>query len=181
MIRKLLDKYNNTSDLNRFLVKGGALFLAWRVFRKWMMLKGQSTDFTQGVSTAYLWLAKLFLRIFGVQTTLDYPTRKLWINGANQAIEIVYDCLGVNLFFVFLIFMLAYPGKVKIKLWMVPVGFVLIFLLNAMRMAALTKILACCPQHMDLFHHFIFQGIIYLGIFGMWWWFTSMNHKKRSR
>lgn len=181
MFRNLLDKYRNTTDLNRFLLKGGSLFLVWRVFRKWMILNGQNTDFTQAVSVGYLWLSRQFLHLFGVENTVDYAARKLWINGASDAIYIAYDCLGVNLFFVFLIFMIAYPGRLKTKFWMVPFGFAVIFIMNSMRMAALTEILVCCPSKMDFFHHFIFQGIIYLGIFSIWWWFTKLENKKRSR
>lgn len=178
MLNKILNKYHQISDLNRFLLKGGSLFLLWRVFRKWMILDGQFTDFTQVVSVGYLRIARFFLNLFQYNTSVDYSTRKLWLNGSEQAIEIVYDCLGVNLFFVFLIFMLAYPGKPKIKAWFIPMGFAVIFLLNSMRMAALTVIVDCCPSKMDLYHHFIFQGLIYLGIFAMWWWFTFFQNKK---
>lgn len=181
MIKNLLDKYRNTTDLNRFLLKGGSLFLVWRIFRKWMILKGQYTDFTQNVSIAYLWLSRFFLNILGISNTVNYSERKLWLAGASEAIVVVYDCLGVNLFFVFLIFMIAYPGNIKTKLWFIPFGFVVIFILNAMRMAALAKVVDCCPSRMDLFHHFIFQGIIYLAIFTLWWWFTSIGITKKGR
>lgn len=180
MFVKLLDKYRNTTDLNRFLIKGGSLFLLWRVFRKWMILKGQYTDFTQVISKVYLKLAYSFLRIFGVDVTADYSCRKLWVTGSENAIEVVYDCLGVNLFFIFAVFIVAYPGKLKTKLWFIPFGFAVIFLLNAMRMAALTLIVNKYPEQMDLFHHFIFQGIIYIGIFAMWWWFSKIGRDKAT-
>ena len=181
MFKNLLHKYHSTSELNRFIIKVIPLFLIWRGFRKWMILKGQNTDFTQSVSSAYLWVAKLFLNIFGISTTVDYSARKLWISGASEAIYIAYDCLGVNLFFVFMVFIFAYPGRIKTKSWLIPLGFLIIFILNAARMAALAKVLECCPSRMDFLHHFVFQGIIYVGIFGMWLWFTKLESKKRSR
>lgn len=179
MIQKILDKYHSTSDLNRFLIKGGGLFLLWRVFRKWMILKGQYTDFTQVVSHAYLNIANFTLKLFGINTGVDFASRKLWIEGAGEAIEIVYDCLGVNLFFVFSIFIFAYPAKSKSRLWFIPMGLVSIFLLNGFRMAALTVVVAKIPSQMDFFHHFVFQGMIYIFIFALWWWFTRLSAKNK--
>nr|MDA3927648.1 exosortase/archaeosortase family protein [Prolixibacteraceae bacterium] len=149
MIRKIYDKNLITSDLNRFLIKGGTLFLLWRVFRKWMILKGQYTDFTQVVSEIYLRLAQFYLTLFNFKTSVNFSERKLWITGASNAIEVVYDCLGVNLFFVFTIFLVAYPGILKHKLWYIPSGIVVVFLLNSLRMAALTPIVALYPERMD--------------------------------
>lgn len=174
MLLKLLDKYRSTTDLNRFLIKGGTLFLLWRMFRKWMILHGQYTDFTRVWSEIYLRIARFVLTLTGFDTTVNYSLRKLWLTGADNAIEVVYDCLGVNLFFVFIIFIIAYPGKFKIKLWFIPLGVVVIFLLNALRMAALTLIVAKHPHLMDLYHHFIFQGLIYIAIFAMWWKYSQI-------
>ncbi|MBN1925482.1 MAG: archaeosortase/exosortase family protein [Prolixibacteraceae bacterium] len=178
MFRRLIEKYKQTTDLNRFLIKGAILFLAWRVFRKWMLLNAEYSSFTQAVSIIYLKTSRFFLTVFGFDTHVNFEERKLWLTGAKESIEIVYDCLGVNLFAVFLVFMLAYPGKVSLKSIFIPVGFLLIFLLNAFRMAALTYIVAHWPEKMDLFHHFIFQGIIYIGIFLIWFAFIRIGKTK---
>lgn len=179
-LKQLISKYNATSDLNRFLIKGGILFMMWRVFRKWMFLKGQYSEFTDIASVVYLKVARFFLDILGYETSVSFSERKLWIKGADNAIQIIYDCLGINLFFIFMIFILAYPGNNKVKLWFIPLGIVDIFLLNSMRMAALTPIVANKPHLMDLYHHFIFQGVIYFYIFAMWWLFTKIGSKKTA-
>lgn len=176
----LLRKYRETSDLNRFLIKGGVLYMAWRVFRKWLLLWGQYGAFTDSFSLVYLKVARFLLRLTGVPTRVDYSERKLWVEGAGQAIEIVYDCLGTSLFFTFLIFILAYPGRIKTKLWFIPMGFLLIFLLNSARMAALTVIVAHWPHLMDLYHHFVFQGFIFLAIFMMWYFFIRLSKKEHN-
>lgn len=183
-MNKIVEKYKGTTDLNRFLIKGGLFYLMWRVFRKWLILKGQYADFTQVMAEIYLKIAKFILNILGWDTNVSYTDRKLWITESDNAIEVVFDCLAINLFFIFAIFILAYPGRVKTKAWYIPCGFIVIFLLNAMRMAALTPIVAKWPEQMDLFHHFIFQGMIYLFIFTMWWYFTKLeetvSNKKTS-
>lgn len=154
------------------------MFIVWRGIRKWMILEGQYTDFTQLASSLYLKIGSLALKVSGFDVIVNYPLRKMWLNGSSQAVEIVYDCLGVNLFFVFLIFLIAYPGKLNTKAWFIPMGLLIIFLLNSLRMAALTVVVDCCYHRMDLLHHFVFQGIIYLAIFGMWVWFSNLKQEK---
>lgn len=181
MFKKLICKYNSTTVLNRFILKGMVLFFIWRVFHKWMLIKGQYGVITEIGSLLYLKTARFLLRIFGFETSVSFAERKLWLPGANDAIEVIYDCLAINLFFVFMIFIIAYPGKLKTKLWYIPLGIVVIFILNSMRMAALTLIVAKNPHLMDLFHHFIFQGIIYLFIFLMWWYFTKISIVNKTK
>ena len=178
MLKSVIHKYKSTTDLNRFLLKGGSLFLLWRVFRKWMILHGQYTHFTEVWATVYLKIARFVLTITGFKTEVSYPERKLWLVGSSDSIVVAFDCLGVNLFFIFMIFLLAYPGRVKYKCWFLPMGLLGIFLLNALRMAALTVIVAHHPDQMDLYHHFIFQAVIYLFIFTLWWWFSKLEKRK---
>ncbi len=175
MLKKLINKYRSTTDLNRFLIIGGSLFLLWRVFRKWMILEGQYMEFTNTWASAYLIIANFVLSILGYDTSVDPSMNKLWLTGASQSIEVVYDCMGINLFFIFMIFIMAYPGRLRTKLWFIPTGIGLIFLLNSLRMAALAVIAANKYHLLDLYHHFIFQGVIYLIIFVLWWWFSSIN------
>ncbi len=168
VLTRIWKTYKETSQLNRFLIKGGVMFMAWRVIRKCLFLWGQYGEFTQIFSYAYLKVSAFFLKLFGVSYNVEYASRKLWVVGSNQAIEIVYDCLGTSLFATYLIFMLAYPGKLKTKVWYLPMGLAVIFLLNAARMAALTVIANRWYSLLDLFHHFIFAGFIFLAIFILW-------------
>lgn len=175
MLKTAIAKYKETTNLNRFLIKGGVLYLVWRVFRKWLMLRGQYTNFTNVVADVYVWIAKTVLMLFGADVSANFDLNCLWIADASNSIRIVYDCLGINLLFIFTIFILAYPGKIKIKFWFIPMGIIFVFLMNAFRIAALTAIVAQHPEKMDFYHHFVFQGVLYLFIFGLWWWFTKLN------
>jgi exosortase/archaeosortase family protein len=181
MLHRLIEKYKQATDLNRFLMKGTVLFLAWRVFRKWLIVKGKTSAFTQAVSWLYLKTSRFFLTVFGFDTQMNLEERKLWLTGASESIEVVYGCLGINLFAVFLVFIIAYPGKLWLKSVFIPAGFILIFLMNALRMAALTYIVDKWHEHTDLFHHFIFQGLIYVGIFIIWLYFIQLGNKLNQK
>ncbi|MGF7139388.1 hypothetical protein [Roseimarinus sediminis] len=172
---KLIDRFRTASDLNRFLIKGGALYLVWRIIRKWMLLQGQYLMFFHWLGTTYVYVARFFLQLVGFDVIIDPEKNLLWINGSAGAVKVVYDCLAVNLFFIYLIFIIAYPGNIRLKLRFAVCGLVLIYLLNAMRMAALSIIVMRIPHLMDLFHHFIFQGLIYLFIFGLWYYFSKQS------
>lgn len=152
--------------------------MSWRAFHKWYYMNESFGKISDILAVWYLKVANFFLQILGVETGVSVPECKLWIKGANESVQIIYDCLGINIMAIFMIFMLAYPGKIKIKAWFIPTGLLAIFILNAMRMSALAGIVNKWPHLMDLFHHFIFQGVIYLMVFGLWYWFIGMNRAR---
>ncbi len=180
MIKKIIERYKKTSELNKFLTKGVILYFLWRIFRKYMLLWGQYEDLTYAFAALYLKVSDFFLRITGFESLVDYDTNKLWIKGSENSIEVVYDCLGINLFVVFAIFIVIYPGKLISKLWYLPSGLIIIFILNAMRMSAMAYIADVKPQNFDVFHHFIFQGVIYIAIFLMWFGFVRLSAKNQK-
>lgn len=152
--------------------------MSWRAFHKWYYMNESFGQISDILAVWYLNVANFFLHVLGIKTGVSVPECKLWIAGATEAVQIIYDCLGINIMAIFIIFMLAYPGKIKVKAWFIPMGLVAIFILNAMRMSALAGIVNKWPHLMDLFHHFIFQGIIYLMVFGLWYWFIKMSRVK---
>jgi exosortase/archaeosortase family protein len=154
--------------------------MAWRVFRKWMLLNGEQTDFTQAFATVYLKVMGFLLSFLAFDPVIDYPTRSLWLEGSTHSIYIAYDCLGVNLYFIFLIFILAYPGSIKNRIRFILSGFLIIFILNSMRMSALAWIVSKWPEKMDFYHHFVFQGVIFAAIFAMWYLFSQLNRKENQ-
>lgn len=177
MLKKIIEKFNKSSELNKFLTKGVVLYFLWRIFRKYMLLWGQYEDYTSAFAGLYLKVSDFFLKFLGFASIADYDTNKLWIKGSENSIEIVYDCLGTNLFAIFLIFIIIYPGRLISKLWYIPSGLIVIFILNAMRMSAMAYVAYVKPQNFDVFHHFIFQGIIYISIFLMWFGFVRLSAK----
>jgi len=179
-LHNLIEKYRKASELDRFLVKGASIYIIWRIIRKYMIVWGQYEDFTNSFSKIYLTISEFFLSIMGFETYADYEEKKLWINGSLESVEIVYDCLGINLFFIFTIFILAFKSRILTKLWYIPAGLTIIFLLNAIRISCLTYIVFAHPENVDLFHHFIFQGIIYMCIFLMWYAFVKLTAKQKT-
>lgn len=91
-------------------------------------------------------------------------------------------CNGLKVMGLFAIFIIAFQGSWKDKLWYIPMGAILIHLSNAIRVSALTIIEATHPEYLDFNHNVTFQILIYGIIFGLWYiWvarFSNLNNSK---
>jgi exosortase family protein XrtF len=86
-------------------------------------------------------------------------------------------CNGLKVMGLFAIFILAFQGSWKDKLWYIPTGVILIHLANAIRVSALTIIEATHPEYLDFNHNVTFQVLIYGIIFGMWYLWVARFSK----
>jgi exosortase family protein XrtF len=95
------------------------------------------------------------IRTIGIQ-----GTHGLWIGD---------PCNGLTLFALFSLFIAAYPGKWKHKLWFIPLGVTLIHFMNVIRITALCIITLKSPQWLNFNHTYLFQTLMYLFIFALWY------------
>jgi exosortase family protein XrtF len=125
-------------------------------------------------------LAKSFLEFFGYKTFIadsDFgAVRVLGIDGSD-GLWVGDNCNGVKLFGLFSIFILVFPSKIKHKLWFIPMGILLIHLINAIRVAALCIIVYKSPQLLNFNHTYTFTFIVYALIFLLWIWFINRFSK----
>ena len=77
-------------------------------------------------------------------------------------------CNGLVLYALFAGFVLAFPGSWTRKAWFIPVGMLLIWLLNVLRVAALAINQHYSHQTVDFNHHYTFTFVVYACIFGLW-------------
>ncbi len=121
-----------------------------------------------------MFMSVLITKIFtDVQITTTY---RHIILGDFGSIGISNYCLCANLMFLFGAFIIAYPGKWKIKLWFIPLGIVIIHLLNTFRISALCLLKIYSPETLEINHHYIFNIILYAFVFIMWMiWITRLS------
>ncbi|MBK6946142.1 MAG: archaeosortase/exosortase family protein [Flavobacteriales bacterium] len=84
----------------------------------------------------------------------------LWIGDA---------CNGAGLFAVFLIFLVAYPGPWKHKLWYGTVGLMIIHLINVLRIIALSIIVTINYELLNFNHDYTFYVVVYGCVFILWY------------
>lgn len=112
-----------------------------------------------------------FLNMFGYEIKQDYLVDacevKLIFVGYGD-IFIGKGCSGLELFLLFFGFILLMKGRLKDKLWFVPLGILAILILNIIRIVALSVIYYYKPQYLDFNHKYTFVIIVYGAIFGLW-------------
>jgi len=101
---------------------------------------------------------------------LTYP------NG--HGIKVVWGCTGIKQTFIFLCIMLLARGRWKDKLWFIPVGCFLSYVINILRIAAITMIVKNHQHLFHLYHDYLFKYTYYGLIFLIWLFWEEKIRKK---
>jgi exosortase/archaeosortase family protein len=114
--------------------------------------------------------------IFYSETIYKYGVYALGIEGSSYVFMGI-TCLGISLMGGFTALIIAFPGKLKHKLWFIPCGLIIIQLLNILRMSTLAILIHSGFTHtfedfnllgiLKFNHHDLFNFFIYIVIFGM--------------
>ena len=122
------------------------------------------------------------LNSIGYQTQVlphpDEPSMKVIFNGIYLG-RIIEGCNSISVIILFMSFIVAFAGKLKITFFYILSGSVLIYTVNLFRIVILTVGLYHYPEYSDVLHSVIFPGIIYGMVFLLWiFWvnrFTKLN------
>jgi exosortase/archaeosortase family protein len=124
----------------------------------------------------------------GVLQAMGYPLipepeygydRYLGIDGGTL-LWIGDPCNGVSLFAVFLIFLIAYPGPLKHKIWFGAAGVLSIHLVNNLRVVALCIISKYHFDWLSFQHDYTFYVIVYGWVFFLWYLWVKRFGPKRG-
>lgn len=151
----------------RFLALFIGLYAAWSMLYNWVIHPWGKLD-TLVINDSSLW-ALWALDTLGYSTFQgEHETiRTIGISGTH-GLWIGDPCNGLTLFALFSLFILAYPGKWKHKLWYIPLGITLIHTMNILRIVALCIITLRSPQWLEFNHTYLFQTLMYAFIFLLW-------------
>ena len=97
------------------------------------------------------------------------------------AYTVVWSCTAVKQSFIWLVIMLFVRGSWKRKLWFIPLGWLVAYVFNILRITAIGLL---CEHHPDLFglyHLFIFKYLFYAILFALWvWWIEHLSSPKTA-
>jgi exosortase/archaeosortase family protein len=141
----------------------------------------------------YIWwhgLKDLLLHILAFQNTENFLTQHVFLQSVwflksvlqfpistsgytiimenNGAVEILGDCSGLKQFYQWIILMILFPGPWLKKLWYIPVGLIIIHIVNIFRIVVLCISVIYWPDKWDLLHDSILRPFFYIVIFAMW-------------
>lgn len=110
--------------------------------------------------------------------TVHLTGTRLWFDSGSGS-TIVFPCTPVKQSFIWLVLIATARGKWLHKLWYIPLGWLLIYGINIVRIAAISLIIEFHPDLFDLFHTYIFKYAFYGCMFLMWvgWLHLPCNKK----
>lgn len=153
----------------RFLIYALLLYIAWFLIYELWLHPRQTVDlFVIDISIA---ISKWILEILGYQVFTGVE-RMIGIDGF-PGLWIGDNCNGMVLFALFSGFVIAYPGPVKKKLVYIPIGILLIQLLNIARIVILAIIQTHSLEMTEFNHTYTFTIIIYGFIFFLWMYWVN--------
>lgn len=156
--------------LLRFLLVAASLYAGWYLLYSFVLHPSGALDHAV-IDSLIHWSGAIL-------TTLGYALIPEPVNADNirtigieggHLLWIGDPCNGVGLFAVFLIFLLAYGGPWKHKLWFGTLGILSIHLINALRVAALCIVVSINYEWLNFNHDYTFYVIVYGWVFLLWY------------
>jgi exosortase family protein XrtF len=105
--------------------------------------------------------------------TRDYERKPttLILYGDRSILSVYEGCNGLNTMIIFVAFLVAFGPLGKKLLWFIPMGLLIIHLVNLVRITVLFFVAVYYPDAMYFIHKYIFTAILYIVIFILWiWW-----------
>ena len=88
-------------------------------------------------------------------------------------------CSGLKQFLEWIVLMTFFPGPWKHKAWFIPLGLVVIHLVNIFRISGLSILLIYFPEHWQFTHDYIWRPFFYVVMFLLWvWWVEKFRDRK---
>ncbi len=121
-----------------------------------------------------------------VSTVIGWFSSDLWLRDSvtmiwdtGNSIRIVWGCTAIKQSFIWLIIMIFTRGDWKHKLWFIPLGWLVAYAFNILRILLITLIVHHHPEQFELFHAYIFKYLFYGILFLLWViWNERMTAKR---
>lgn len=162
----------------RFFFFAGTLYLSW--FALYELVIKPYTQVDEKLISVIISQSAFLLRAFGYTTyraVEEDGIQLLGIDGAHP-VWIGSPCNAITLFAFFSLFIIAFPSKIKSKLWFIPMGIIIIHLANLIRVMGLTLINFYNPAYLEFNHTYTFTIFVYGIIFCLWMWWVNFSLKK---
>ncbi len=177
---KIIEHYKSLSLLNKFVVNTICVGLFWYLFfyivRRLVFIDPLYDEFSGWLTHILLEISQFFLSLVGEQS-LIYGKALQQIGG--NGIYLDKGCLGRNLMGLFAGFIVVFPGRINTKLWFIPMGLIIIFIINILRIVGLYLTNKYLPQYMNINHHMVFKYTVYACTFLLWYiWIKKFRKKK---
>jgi len=153
---------------------------------RWWAYQGQFWPVYDQVYTLRTWLTDLVYHnavwalshLTGYEFTTSEEQHTIYIAGGYVGIN--HSCSGFKQFLQWIVLMVLYPGPWKQKLWYIPLGLVVVHLVNLLRIFGLSIQLFYYPQYFDFAHDYIYRPLFYAAMFALWVLWNDRIRKKNN-
>jgi exosortase family protein XrtF len=164
-----------------FLLRGLVLFGIWKFVYLFFWAQPRTLDgpLTNTVGSQSVWILNQVYQTKGFKATPvvavtrmegDYQIAKVSKidKDGKHLLNIADDCNGLELFILYIGFILSMPATIKRKVIYLIGGVFIIHIVNLLRCVGLSALLMHWDRYFDLAHHYIFKIMVYSTIFVLW-------------
>lgn len=147
-----------------FLLKAVVIYVIWYcIYDLWLKKVGVLDVL---IIDNLVYLSVNFLEFFDYILYVDH--HKVGIHGAYSSVLVGTGCNALELFALFSGFILIFEGSWKHKFWFIPLGVILIHLLNVLRILALIFSGTVSKSLLEFNHKYTFTIVMYIITFIGW-------------
>lgn len=160
-------------ELVRFVVVGLLGYVAW--YSTYTYFLRPSTLLDEYVIHSLILSSEWLMDLTGWQVLPPETTglrRNIGIAGAG-GVHVGDPCDGVVLFALFAVFLIAFPGPWRHKLWFIPSGILVLHGVNIFRVCGLIVIQWWDPAALQFNHDYTFTILIYSVVFALWFFWAK--------
>ncbi len=169
------------NPFHKFLLKAGVLYSFCYFFYEFVLKK--YTNFDQYFIRIIIRICENLLSVLSYKTFSSKEINDFQVFGidGSNGVWIGGPCNGITLMFLFAIFIIAYPGNSKHKLWYLTLGIISVYILNLFRIISLSLIAYYKPSYLEFNHTYTFTFIAYSFVFSLWMlWVNRFSIKKEN-
>ena len=165
---------NSKKFIYIFIAKAFIAYLIWFVvYEQWLTKVGRLDNF---IIDGLISLSAILLELF------NYPyfiyDHVVGIDGSH-GVFIGVPCNGLDLLALFAGFIIVFKGNWKNKIWYIPLGMMVIYFLNVLRIFALILIENSHPEALEFNHKYTFTIFLYVIVFLGWLiWVKKFSNSK---
>lgn len=90
----------------------------------------------------------------------------------HKSMNIADGCNGLELFVLYVGFLLCMPASISRKLFFIAIGIPILHLANVLRCFGLVELQIYLARYFEFAHHYVFKIVVYGIIFLLWIWFS---------
>jgi len=163
------------------LIFVGLYFIGNLIYGLYISSKGNAPDeMTNLIAHQSAWILN---NVFGyeVSAILNDAGPTVFLRAGQDVVLNVFEgCNGINVFIVFIAFLIAFNGNSKRLLWFIPAGILILHLFNLLRIVFLYWTAIRFHSYFYYVHKYIFTGVIYAVVFILWIiWVYQLNDRKK--